>query len=96
MKRATISEIKNKLSQYLGYVKAGETVVVLDRNRPIAQIQPVHKELRSADDHLSQLEARGTIRRGDSRLKRHLKWPSQRAQPSGVLAALLAERSEER
>src|SRR3990172_3653082 len=39
MYKATISELKNHLSAYLKKVQAGETVLVFDRNRPIARIE---------------------------------------------------------
>jgi len=38
MKSAKIAELKNNLSRYLDCVKAGGTVTVLDRDRPIARI----------------------------------------------------------
>jgi prevent-host-death family protein len=38
---ANISKAKNGLSRYLDAVRKGETVLILDRNRPIAQIQPL-------------------------------------------------------
>ncbi len=41
MKRVKISELKAKLSGYLAEVRAGETVVVCDRNTPVAQLVPV-------------------------------------------------------
>jgi prevent-host-death family protein len=47
MKRVKVSELKAKLSGYLAAVRAGETVVVCDRNTPIAQLVPLEKE---ADD----------------------------------------------
>lgn len=41
MKRAPISELKAKLSQYLEAVRAGQEVIVTDRGRPVARISPV-------------------------------------------------------
>jgi len=41
MEQATISELKNQLSAYLKKVAAGSTVLILDRNRPIAKIERV-------------------------------------------------------
>lgn len=41
MKTATISETKNKLSELLAAVRAGETLTILDRKRPIAKIEAV-------------------------------------------------------
>lgn len=60
---ANISKTKNELSRYLDAVRGGETVVILDRNRPIAQIQPLSLETGSASARLSELEAGGLITR---------------------------------
>lgn len=43
MKRVMISDLKAHLSAYLAAVKDGETVIVCDRNTPIARIEPVEK-----------------------------------------------------
>jgi len=40
MKHAKVSELKARLSGYLARVRAGDTVVVYDRNTPIARIIP--------------------------------------------------------
>ena len=36
MEKATISQLKNSLSAYLKRVRAGQTVLILDREEPIA------------------------------------------------------------
>lgn len=41
MKNARISELRDHLSEYLRRVRRGETVVVYDRDVPIARIEPV-------------------------------------------------------
>lgn len=40
MKRVKISELKAHLSEYLREVGAGETIVVCDRDRPVASLGP--------------------------------------------------------
>lgn len=40
MKSVKIAELKDKLSEHLRAVEAGEEVIVTDRNRPIARIIP--------------------------------------------------------
>ena len=40
MKRASISETKNHLSRLLDDVKGGESILILDRNKPVATIEP--------------------------------------------------------
>jgi antitoxin (DNA-binding transcriptional repressor) of toxin-antitoxin stability system len=41
MKKANISEAKSKLSSYLNDVQRGETVLIFDRNRLFARLEPV-------------------------------------------------------
>lgn len=40
MRTAAVTELKNRLSYYLRLVARGETVTVLDRGKPVAQITP--------------------------------------------------------
>lgn len=43
MKEMRIAELKAKLSESLRAVQGGETIAVLDRNTPIAQIVPIRE-----------------------------------------------------
>jgi len=45
MKEVKISELKARLGSYLAAVRRGETVVVLDRNTPIARVVPYSDDL---------------------------------------------------
>ena len=40
MKMANISYTKNHLSSLLARVKEGESIVIMDRNRPVARLEP--------------------------------------------------------
>jgi prevent-host-death family protein len=42
MQKVRIADLKARLSEYLRAVKRGETIAVLDRDTPVAQIVPVH------------------------------------------------------
>ena len=61
---ATIAKTKNELSKYLGMVKAGQSILILDRNHPVACLRPVKREAGSGGDdgRLLKLEASGVIR----------------------------------
>lgn len=95
METATISEIKNRLSAYLKMVRAGRTVLILDRNEPVARLERVEGAARS-DDRFARLERAGLLRRPVANV------PLDRlreAAPQGersVLEALLEERREAR
>ena len=41
MKKVRIAELKSRLSEHLRAVKRGETIVVLERDSPIARITPL-------------------------------------------------------
>ena len=43
MKSVGIKELKDHLSSYLESVKNGETIIVLDRNNPVAEIKKLEK-----------------------------------------------------
>jgi antitoxin (DNA-binding transcriptional repressor) of toxin-antitoxin stability system len=62
METATISQVKNSLSAYLRKVKSGQTVLILDRDEPIAVISAVDAVDRPKD-RLARLEKRGLVRR---------------------------------
>ena len=45
MKAVRIAELKSRLSEYLRAVRNGETISVLDRETPVAQIVPVRERV---------------------------------------------------
>jgi prevent-host-death family protein len=51
-------ELKNRLSAYLRRVKAGETVIITDRGKPVGKIMPIQADL---TDLLKQLAEAGII-----------------------------------
>ena len=60
MAGATISDVKNRLSAYLRRVRAGETVVIMDRKTPIAVLAPIGG-LEAQEGRLEKLLAAGTL-----------------------------------
>ena len=61
MEKATVSKLKDNLSAYLRKVRAGQTVVIYDRNIPIACIERIESSERGRD-RLALLRAQGLIR----------------------------------
>ena len=95
MKTAKIAELKNNLSRYVEYVRGGGTVLVFDRDDPVAQIIPLPQAtLRSPEDegHLARLERRGLIRRGTGSFPDRLGRRKPPRARGSVLRDLLAER----
>ena len=96
MKSATISQAKNHLSELLAGVKRGESVLILERNRPIARIVPIDASQQSDDERLADLERRGVIRRPARPPRKALPPPIRLSKKVSVLEALLQEREEGR
>jgi prevent-host-death family protein len=95
MEKVAISELKNRLSAFLKKVQAGRTIVVFDRNRPIARIERIEPgEL--ADDRLARLEQRGLLRRASRRLSVDVLRTGAPRPKRSVVEALLEERREGR
>ena len=93
-----VSDLKNRLSHYLRQVQRGESVLVSDRNRVIARIDPAGDVAASDPDDgrwLDDLERRGVVRRGAGRLPRG--WLGRRPNvKADVVGALLKEREQGR
>ena len=95
MERTKISNLKNRLSAYLRKVRARETVLVLDRDRPIARIERVGA-LSGADGRLARLEAAGRVRRAIRPLPLEIFATDAPRSRRSVLGVLLEERAEDR
>lgn len=48
MTQANLHEVKSRLSHYARLVKAGETIILCDRNKPFAEIRPLSSPERPA------------------------------------------------
>jgi antitoxin (DNA-binding transcriptional repressor) of toxin-antitoxin stability system len=96
--QANISELKNRLSHYLRRVRRGESILVLDRDRVIARIEPAGRSSSDPTDDsrwLDELERRGVVRRGSGPLPR--RWLARRPKlKADLVRALLDEREEGR
>lgn len=93
MRSANIAELRDRLTQYLREVRAGEEIIVRDRNRPIAKIVPLSVEDESADD--SVLVAAGLMKKGERSLPPSF-WRDRRASLTAraAAAAVSADREE--
>jgi prevent-host-death family protein len=98
MKRASISEAKNNLSALIDGVKGGSPVLIVDRGRPVARLEPV-ADLPSDDDgRLARLVRAGVVRAGSGALRKSVlstKPPRQTGRASAV-RLLLEDRREGR
>ena len=96
MKSAGIAELKNRLSYYLRFVRRGQSVLVLDRDLPIARIDPVRGPVPTASGEWSiDLEQAGVMRSPTASLPQD--WLEKRiSAKADVVAALLEERESGR
>ncbi len=91
MKTAAVTDLKNRLSHYLRLVARGETVTVLDRGKPVAQLTPPG----SASDELQRLAQAGIARLPLRRPPRDL-WTRALPRSSASVSDALREERDDR
>ena len=63
MKKATITAAKNNLSALIDGLKSGSSVLIVDRGRPVARLEPVTGDLEGGQDgRLARLLREGLVR----------------------------------
>jgi antitoxin (DNA-binding transcriptional repressor) of toxin-antitoxin stability system len=98
MEKATVSRLKDNLSAYLRRVRAGQAVVIYDRDVPIARLERIESSGQGSD-RLALLHAQGVTRpplrqRSAASLRKSLTNPLPRS--ARVLEALQEDRDEDR
>jgi prevent-host-death family protein len=96
MRTVTIAELKNKLSTYITYAKAGETVIIRDRNTPVAQLVPLPPPDDGMSDEERELVAAGIMRLGERPrdISRLWKMPEAKVEGNSAIQAILDDREE--
>jgi len=95
---ATITEAKNGLSALIDRVRAGESVLIVDRGTPVARLESAVSAAPDAEGRIARLERTGAVRAARKAPAIELlstNPPSPRPGASAV-AALLEERREGR
>jgi len=96
MKKASITEAKNNLSALIDSVKGGSPVLIMDRGRPVARLEPVDHWRPDDDGRLARLVRDGAVRPARRVFpKTVLTTKPPRARSSGV-RALLEDRQDSR
>jgi antitoxin (DNA-binding transcriptional repressor) of toxin-antitoxin stability system len=93
MKVVGIRQLKARLSEYVRFVKSGETVLVCEREEVVAELRPARRELPRGtwEDVLDSLAASGELTRA-SLPKGEWGWKAQGlGLPSGTAQQLLDE-----
>lgn len=99
MKAIGVRELKAQLSRYLRDVQAGETVLVTDRGRVIAELRspsatPAPES--ELDRKLRRMAERGSLRIGASHDPSLYRTPPIPPSPEGTAQRLIDEEREER
>jgi prevent-host-death family protein len=96
MRTVNVATLKNQLSKYLTYAKAGEEIIIRDRNLPVAKLVPFSAE--DADEQELRLVAEGKLKLPTGKLdvKKFLKMPAGKVKGNRAVEALLADREEGR
>lgn len=91
MKSTNIADLRNHLTRYLKEVRAGEEIIVRDRQLPIARIVPL-----AHDDQLEEaaLVASGLMRRAERALPASF-WRVRRPAIARTLAANAVSRDRD-
>jgi len=99
MNRANISYTRNHFSEMIARVREGESILIVDRQNPIARLEPVSDAGGENPCRLDDLARRGLVRPARNRIDlRALRaWPRPRPEEQGgILKSLLADREEGR
>ena len=99
MKKASITEAKNKLSALIDGLKSGSPVLIVDRGRPVARLEPVSAgDEPDQDGRLARLVREGVVRPARCRMPRDMfsrRLPRAKGAVS-IVASLIEERREGR
>lgn len=98
VKKATLTETKNRLSALIDEVREGETILVTDRGRPVARIESAVGREPGGEGRLDRLERKGLVRRATGVVQPDLLEgrPPRAKAGASALAALLRERETDR
>ena len=99
MERTTISRLKARLSAYLKKVRGGQTILILDRDEPVARLEPVAgRRANDApdEDRLMRLERAGLLRRATRPLDLERLRSAPVRTDTSLVEAVLEERREDR
>jgi prevent-host-death family protein len=98
VKKASISEAKNNLSALIDRVKGGSPVLIVDRGRPVARLEPVRSVGAADEDRLARLVREGVVRpaRGEAPKAMMATMPPRGKKGASGVRALLDDRRQGR
>lgn len=96
MVTVNVAELKNRLSKYLTFVKAGEEIIIRDRNLPVAKLVPFSTEEASQEELLLVAAGKMRLPKSSVNLRDLLKIPTGKVSGRAGIQAVLDEREETR
>jgi prevent-host-death family protein len=95
---ATITEAKNGLSALIDQVRAGESVLIMDRGTPVARLESTISASPDAEGRIARLERAGAVRaaRKPPVMELLSTSPPSLSVSASAVAALIEERHEGR
>jgi prevent-host-death family protein len=98
MKKASISEAKNNLRALIDGVKGGSPVLIVDRGRPVARLEPVTGLPSDDDGRLARLVREGVVRPARGTLRKSIlaSKPPRPTRRASAVRVLLEDRREGR
>lgn len=94
MRSVNVAELKNQLSKYLTFAKAGEEIVIRDRNLPVAKLVPFSTENASEEELLLVAGGKMRLPAEPINIDQLLKIPTGSVSGDEAVQALLTERAE--
>jgi prevent-host-death family protein len=94
MRSVNVAELKNRLSKYLTFAKAGEEIVIRDRNLPVAKLVPFSDEDGNEEDLLLVAAGKMHLPKSPVEVDELLRIPTGRVQGRRATQALLSDRNE--
>jgi antitoxin (DNA-binding transcriptional repressor) of toxin-antitoxin stability system len=94
MRTVNVAKLKDQLSKYLTFAKAGEEIIIRERNLPVAKLVPFSAE--TTDEQELALVAAGKMRLPieEIDIDALLKIPTGTVEGNKAVEALLADREE--
>jgi len=95
MTTVSVTEAKNNLSKLLKKVRHGQSILILDRNIPVARLEPLPPDSREANEaRISELVRMGLAKRGSGKLPKGF-WTRPLPKLKGSLVQTLLKQREE-
>jgi antitoxin (DNA-binding transcriptional repressor) of toxin-antitoxin stability system len=94
MRTVNVAKLKDRLSEYLGFAKNGEEIVIRDRNLPVAKLVPFLAKDASEEELLLVAEGKMRLAKVKFSPKMLGRLPAKRLKGNKAIKALLADREE--